>query len=161
MYREETARQQTISNLLQSGKNFRKSTFILANLRRFRILCRLMQSREKSLIENEKNQLFILLKVWIKQSYTLGGIRTHNPRFRRPMPYPLGHEGYLLTISRFSCFVHFVCWEKILVKFQFEKEMLFSTICLSLCDTDKLCLYCVKGEYYCNRIEATLSLSSL
>ncbi|GBM99815.1 hypothetical protein AVEN_121183-1, partial [Araneus ventricosus] len=25
---------------------------------------------------------------------TLGGIRTRNPRFRRPMPYPLGHEGF-------------------------------------------------------------------
>ena len=25
--------------------------------------------------------------------YTLGGTRTPNPRFRRPMPYPLGHEG--------------------------------------------------------------------
>ena len=24
---------------------------------------------------------------------TLGGTRTRNPRFRRPMPYPLGHEG--------------------------------------------------------------------
>ena len=24
---------------------------------------------------------------------TLGGTRTPNPRFRRPMPYPLGHEG--------------------------------------------------------------------
>ena len=30
-----------------------------------------------------------------KSSCTLGGIRTHNPRFRRPMPYPLGHEGRL------------------------------------------------------------------
>ena len=28
-----------------------------------------------------------------KKLCTLGGIRTPNPRFRRPMPYPLGHEG--------------------------------------------------------------------
>ena len=27
---------------------------------------------------------------------TSGGTRTPNPRFRRPMPYPLGHEGYCL-----------------------------------------------------------------
>ncbi len=30
-----------------------------------------------------------------KSECTLGGIRTPNPRFRRPMPYPLGHEGAL------------------------------------------------------------------
>ena len=28
-----------------------------------------------------------------KTSSTSGGTRTHNPRFRRPMPYPLGHGG--------------------------------------------------------------------
>ncbi|GFV39209.1 hypothetical protein TNCV_2089491 [Trichonephila clavipes] len=27
------------------------------------------------------------------RNLTLGGTRTRNPRFRRPMPYPLGHEG--------------------------------------------------------------------
>ena len=31
-----------------------------------------------------------------KHSTTSGGIRTRNPRFRRPMPYPLGHEGRYL-----------------------------------------------------------------
>ena len=32
---------------------------------------------------------------------TLGGTRTPNPRFRRPMPYPLGHEGRCFTIQNF------------------------------------------------------------
>ncbi|GFV39210.1 hypothetical protein TNCV_2089501 [Trichonephila clavipes] len=27
------------------------------------------------------------------RNLTLGGTQTRNPRFRRPMPYPLGHEG--------------------------------------------------------------------
>ena len=33
--------------------------------------------------------------VWgkIRQDSTPGGTRTLNPRFRRPMPYPLGHRG--------------------------------------------------------------------
>ena len=26
--------------------------------------------------------------------FTFGGTRTRNPRLRRPMPYPLGHEGF-------------------------------------------------------------------
>ena len=26
---------------------------------------------------------------------TSGGTRTHNPRLRRPVPYPLGHRGFL------------------------------------------------------------------
>ena len=30
----------------------------------------------------------------IRQGSTPGGTRTLNPRFRRPMPYPLGHRGY-------------------------------------------------------------------
>ena len=34
-----------------------------------------------------------------KRTITLGGIRTPNPRFRRPMPYPLGHEGCLEYLS--------------------------------------------------------------
>ena len=40
-------------------------------------------------------QIFFLLFDIAKKRYcvTLGGTRTPNPRFRRPMPYPLGHEG--------------------------------------------------------------------
>ena len=30
-----------------------------------------------------------------KKQVTPGGIRTHNPWLRRPMPYPLGHRGLL------------------------------------------------------------------
>lgn len=29
----------------------------------------------------------------MKKSLAPGGTRTRNPRFRRPMPYPLGHRG--------------------------------------------------------------------
>ena len=29
-----------------------------------------------------------------KKMITHGGTRTHNPRLRRPMPYPLGHMGW-------------------------------------------------------------------
>ncbi|GIY96110.1 hypothetical protein CEXT_480121 [Caerostris extrusa] len=36
----------------------------------------------------------------IKLLLTLGGTRTRNPRFRRPMPYPLGHEGDRLIVTR-------------------------------------------------------------
>ncbi len=36
-----------------------------------------------------------------REKCTLGGIRTPNPRFRRPMPYPLGHEGEAWLTSIF------------------------------------------------------------
>ena len=36
-----------------------------------------------------------------KKFSTLGGTRTPNPRFRRPMPYPLGHEGFRRLLLRF------------------------------------------------------------
>ena len=38
----------------------------------------------------------LLMKLFSKRYFTLGGTRTPNPRFRRPMPYPLGHEGRYL-----------------------------------------------------------------
>lgn len=35
--------------------------------------------------------------------FTPGGTRTHNPWFRRPVPYPLGHRGFWLTAAK-KCF---------------------------------------------------------
>ena len=39
---------------------------------------------------------------WLSQKgcITLGGTRTPNPRFRRPMPYPLGHEGRYFSLNK-------------------------------------------------------------
>ena len=46
---------------------------------------------------------------------TLGGTRTPNLRFRRPTPYPLGHEGLLRKLRRFfernSIICLSQCWE--------------------------------------------------
>ena len=30
----------------------------------------------------------------VNKTATSGGTRTHNPRLRRPVPYPLGHRGF-------------------------------------------------------------------
>ena len=35
-----------------------------------------------------------------EKMFTHGGTRTHNPRLRRPMPYPLGHVGLLYNIFK-------------------------------------------------------------
>ena len=37
--------------------------------------------------------IFILKQQKMSAAHTPGGTRTLNPRFRRPMPYPLGHRG--------------------------------------------------------------------
>ena len=39
-------------------------------------------------------------------SITSGGTRTPNPRFRRPMPYPLGHGGNVTRIAEIQRFVN-------------------------------------------------------
>ena len=43
--------------------------------------------------------LYIFIFVLKTKNYTFGGTRTRNPRLRRPMPYPLGHEGYVRMSS--------------------------------------------------------------
>ena len=37
---------------------------------------------------------FHIRGVWATKVTTSGGTRTHNPRLRRPVPYPLGHRGF-------------------------------------------------------------------
>ena len=41
---------------------------------------------------NEKHNLFKPIGTSV-QIITSDGTRTHNPRLRRPVPYPLGHRG--------------------------------------------------------------------
>ena len=36
----------------------------------------------------------------LQYMHTPGGTRTHNPWFRRPVPYPLGHRGFRFTATK-------------------------------------------------------------
>ena len=38
----------------------------------------------------------------LQAMHTPGGTRTHNPWFRRPVPYPLGHKGSWQTAAKLS-----------------------------------------------------------
>ena len=49
------------------------------------------------------------LSIALLEHFTHGGDRTHNLRFRRPAPYPLGHAGVLLYYFHFKLQFSFSC----------------------------------------------------
>ena len=65
------------------------------------------------------------------KSFTLGGTRTHNPWLRRPVPYPLGHEGCLSRIE-IMCILN--------IHFLFSESWVTATKWLLRCDLTRLSL---------------------
>ena len=81
---------------------------------------------------------FCVLRIWVmlytkrKDMFTLGGTRTPNLRFRRPTPYPLGHEGLLRKLRRKFKSLSFLLWLTLIQQWCLGHldNILFSAVCM-------------------------------